>query len=80
MSEQYRRFPQVLLLGNGLNRVVQSDGWGDLLARIKRNPKICINDDTYSSLPYPLLAVLATNDQVDQAIKENINLFYGARL
>ena len=78
MSEQYRRFPQVLLLGNGLNRVVQSDGWGDLLARIKRNPKICINDDTYSSLPYPLLAVLATNDQVDQAIKENINLFYGA--
>ena len=44
--EQYRTFPQVLLLGNGLNRLVESSGWGDLLVQIKKNPKIYMDDQT----------------------------------
>lgn len=76
--EQYRTFPQVLLLGNGLNRLVESSGWGDLLVQIKKNPKIYMDDKLCRSLPYPLLAVLATDDRVDRAIKENQKLFCGA--
>lgn len=77
MCKPDRTFPQVLLLGNGLNRLVQAVGWNELLTQIKKNPKICMDDKTCSSLPYPLLAVLATDDHVDRAINEKQKLFCG---
>lgn len=72
------KFPQVLLLGNGLNRAYNGDGWSDLLERIKSNQKVDLNGNAFKSLPYPLQAVLVTEDKMDTAIKGNHDLFLGA--
>lgn len=77
MKESTLRFPQVLLLGNGLNRSYGDGDWKKLLEQVKTNPKINLDNDVYKKVPYPLLAVLATDDHVNTATK-NRNLFCGA--
>ena len=59
--------PQVLLLGNGINRAFNSDSWDDLLNSIdKRADRYDIGD---YRCPETLKAVLITEDNVDKALQ-----------
>ena len=62
-------FPQVLFLGNGLNRAFGANDWSKLLKQIHSNPRITFEQLT--DLPYPLQAVLATGDDLDAVLKED---------
>ena len=59
--------PQVLLLGNGINRAFNSDSWDDLLNSIDRR------SDRYDiggyRCPETLKAILITEDNVDKALR-----------
>lgn len=60
--------PQVLLLGNGINRAFCSDSWDDLLNSIdEREDKYDISD---RSCPETLKAILVTCDRVDTALAD----------
>ena len=71
------RFPQVLLLGNGLNKSGGATGWTKLLQQIQSNKSLALDESVMEKVPYPLLAVLATGNHIDQAIKDSPDLFYG---
>lgn len=58
--------PRVLLLGNGLNRVFGGASWTGLLQEINRT-RFTIEE--VHSLPFPLQAVLLSDDHVDQSLK-----------
>lgn len=66
--ESHETAPQVLLLGNGLNRAYGADDWRSLLKRIHHNPKVSFEE--LQSLPFPLQAVLATDDQLEAVLNE----------
>lgn len=60
--------PQILLLGNGINRAFKSDSWDDLLNSIDtREDKYKISD---LSCPETLKAILVTGDKVDVKLAE----------
>lgn len=65
--------PQVLLLGNGLNRTFGGNSWTDLMKQIS------VRSDLPETLtcPYPLQAVLVTNDHVKRAMEDYRNEFFG---
>lgn len=69
------RFPQVLLLGNGLNKSGGATGWTKLLQQIQSNKSLALDESVMEKVPYPLLAVLATGNHIDQAIKDSPDLF-----
>ena len=70
--DPYQR-PQVLLLGNGLNRTFGGNSWTDLMKQIS------VRSDLPETLtcPYPLQAVLVTNDHVKKAMEDYRNEFFG---
>ena len=68
-------FPQVLLIGNGLNKTYDADGWGNLIKKIHCNPKI--DPKSIEKVAFPLQAVLATGDRLDSQIKSKKDIFYG---
>ena len=70
--EPFKR-PQVLLLGNGLNRTFGGNSWTDLMKQIS------VRSDLPETLtcPYPLQAVLVTNDNVKEAMENCRNEFFG---
>ena len=72
------RFPQVLLLGNGLNKSGGATGWTKLLQQIQSNKSLALDESVMEKVPYPLLAVLATGNHIDQAIKDSPDLFTAA--
>jgi len=76
MSEMIAQFPQVLLLGNGLNRVYGGDDWNNYISKMRCNSKVDVK--TLQSLPFPLQAVLATGDTIQTSIMKKQSLFYGA--
>ena len=59
-------FPQVLLLGNGINLLHNMYQWKDVLKKINVNPHISVDDLTS---PMPLQAILVTNDNIDNILK-----------
>lgn len=60
--------PQVLLLGNGINRAFNSDSWDDLLNSIdRRADRYDIGD---YRCPETLKAILVTGDNVDKALQD----------
>lgn len=60
--------PQILMLGNGINRAFNSDSWDDLLNSVDvRDEKYDIRD---YKCPETLKAILVTKDNVDKALKE----------
>ena len=69
------KYPQVLLLGNGINQAYGGDSWSALLQSISKNDRI--PKDTKLTLPMPLQAVLVTNDHVSTALKENRDNVFG---
>ena len=66
--------PQVLFLGNGLNIAFGGISW------IKLIETISIRDDFVwdrSEVPMPLLAILATNNNIKDALQNHKEFFYG---
>ena len=61
------RRPQVLLLGNGLNRVYGGASWAGLLARINRTE---FTPEQVKGIPLPMQAVLLSDDHVDVSLKD----------
>lgn len=66
-------FPQVLFLGNGLLRSFGGKSWDNLISTISKR------DDLPSQLkcPFPLQAVLATNDHIQGATEHYAKEFWG---
>ena len=77
MNERAKRFPQVLLLGNGINRLSGSSDWKQLIGKINTNARLNPEDKEQFDIPYPLLAVLAADGDVDNAVKSHLELFGG---
>ncbi len=61
------RRPKVLLLGNGLNRVYGGASWAGLLDKINRTS---FTAEQVKSLPFPMQAVLLSQDHVDVSLQE----------
>ena len=68
--------PQILLIGNGINRAcssITSKSWDDLIQRIFEkyyNEKFDINElHKIKKLPYPMQVVAASDDHVNKAMK-----------
>lgn len=61
--------PRVLLIGNGINRAFNSSDWDKLIQDMAQNDRK-ENWDSIKNLPYPLMAVVATGDRIDAALKE----------
>lgn len=60
------RRPQVLLLGNGINRAFQSaDSWDDLLKRIRTRTLSKEETTQLAAVPYPLRPVILTGGQLE---------------
>ena len=64
-------YPQVLLLGNGLNRAFGGESWGGLIKNFWKNDSISHENPQVAGIPFPLQVVLGTKDAVDAAIREN---------
>lgn len=73
---EQRKKPQVLLLGNGLNRAYAGNNWSELIKAILQNPKVTF--ETIKDMPFPLQAVIASDDHVDRAIEDHKEAFLGA--
>lgn len=69
------KFPQVLLIGNGINRAFGGDSWTGILKRISKRNDIPIDD---LKSPMPLQAVLVTNNDIKTALDSHKKLFYGS--
>lgn len=68
-------YPQVLLLGNGLNRAYDGDTWTEMVDKLHSNPRVA--KESIKNIPFPLQIVAATGDRVDHTIKEHREAFYG---
>ena len=66
----------VLLLGNGIDRIFNSHGisWQKLLDKMTTNPNI----PEHHGLPFPLEVVLRTNDHVDEVLKKHGNELFSS--
>ena len=61
--------PKVLLLGNGLNRAYEGLNWLEGIDAISNNSKVGINSNLFSAVPYPLKAIVATQDRIDESLQ-----------
>lgn len=71
MSRESFNCPEVLLLGNGLNLSAGAAKWSELLKKINTNSRYRIEEGNPDKIPYPLLAVLATDDHINNAVNED---------
>ena len=71
-DQKETRYPQVLLLGNGINRMNGGESWNDFLRAIATKKEIIDGTIPVESLncPEPLKAILVTEDHVDVAMRE----------
>ena len=77
MAEEGRRAPrpQVLLLGNGVNRAFGGGSWGQLIRDITCND--ALREGCALHLPMPLRAILVTGDTVGARLREAGDILYG---
>ncbi len=61
----HHSIPKILLIGNGINRAFGMASWGNLLGSISQ-----AEDLNLDNVPYPLRAVILTNDSVGNKMKE----------
>lgn len=68
-------YPQILLLGNGLNRAYNNGSWSDMLRAITRREDLPANLNS----PMPLQAILASNDHLSTALhtQKFVQTWYG---
>lgn len=64
-------YPQVLLLGNGLNRAFGGGSWRSLIDTLGGNQTLEYRQDLIEKVPFPLQAVLFTKDRIDTTIRKN---------
>lgn len=69
------RAPQVLLLGNGLNRCYGGNDLESVIGAMWKNPKMAMEQT--ESIPFPLRIVIGSNDTLDQTLKNKPNFLYG---
>ena len=67
--------PQVLLLGNGVNRAFGGGSWGQLIRDIACND--ALPEDCALHLPMPLRAILVTADNVSVQLRRAGDILYG---
>lgn len=67
--------PQVLLLGNGLNRSYGGDDWEKVIEAVWENRKIA--KEQTNDVPFPLRAVIGSNDMLDQKLKSRSEILHG---
>lgn len=67
--------PQILFLGNGLNRAFLGQSWDELLESIRIRDNCNIKK---LNCPETLKAILVTNDQLDKSMKVNKEKLYGS--
>ncbi len=70
-----KKRPQVLLLGNGVNQAYGGINWKTLLDKIAIRHDFDIEK---MKSPYPLQAILLTNDKIKEAIDNQSDIFYGS--
>lgn len=61
----YGKIPEVLLIGNGINRAFNFSSWSELLKKLSDNREVTLN-----GVPAPLQAVILTGDNVGKKMKE----------
>ena len=68
-------YPQILLLGNGLNRAYKNGSWNDMLRAITQREDLPANLNS----PMPLQAILASNDHLSATLhtQEFAQTWYG---
>lgn len=70
-----RSRPQILLLGNGVNRAFGGGSWGQLIRDISCNA--ALPEDCTLHLPMPLRAILVTGDTVGVQLRRAGEILYG---
>lgn len=63
---EYGRAPKVLLLGNGINRSFNANSWDSLIDNLSCGKYGKAKQKLVSSMPYPLQAVIASEDCVNE--------------
>lgn len=66
-----QKTPQVILLGNGINRAFDGTSWNGLLHEIANEEYRAQNLDKLRC-PMPLKAILVTSDHVDKSLKSYV--------
>ena len=67
-------FPQVLLLGNGINLAYGGVSWKKLMGLIKTRDDLSVDD---LKAPMPMQAILVTNNNLKDAMKQHSKSFFG---
>ena len=67
-------FPQVLLMGNGINLAYGGVSWNNLLSDISKRKDLDFNK---LKCPMPLKAVLVTNNHIREALMSYKDRLYG---
>ena len=65
----YSDTPNVLLLGNGINRAFDTGSWSDLLDDMSCNGYREEEREALKEIPYSLQAMVMTGDNVDEGVK-----------
>ena len=66
-----KTYPNVLLVGNGINRTYGLSSWDDLLSKIQTKKLSKEEKECLDKIPYPLRPVILTEDNVSNKMKEN---------
>lgn len=88
MEDTSHWLPKVLFLGNGINIWSKGSSWNNLLISLCQNDEVrnYLENSQKKTLPMTMQAVLATNDNISEAIRiynekeghnSNVNPFYG---
>lgn len=64
------RIPEVLLLGNGINRAYGFASWDDLIGSIRTKELTDEEAECLKRVPYPLQPVILTDDHLDTQMKQ----------
>lgn len=75
MERKSHTFPQVLLLGNGLNRGFGGEDWSKAIESVWINEKVSY--EAAKGMPFPLQIVIGTKDKVDESLKNEPKFMYG---
>lgn len=62
--------PQVLLLGNGINRAFYGESWVDFIDKIRTRTDVNADELRKNNVPITLQSILVTNNNIKKAIKE----------
>lgn len=66
---QYGQIPNVLLLGNGMNRAYGFASWDELIESIRTKELTDAEKESMKKVPYPLQPVILTDDHLDIQMK-----------